>query len=65
MVRSIFGPLQLVPNGVRDREVQRRTEGLQDLERDDPVSGGQAAPCRSAEKDGKGALGGERRQEVN
>ena len=32
MVRGVFGPLQLVPDCVRDQDVRKRSQGLQSVE---------------------------------
>src|SRR4051812_49114321 len=64
MVRGFFGPLQPFPDRVRDPNVQRRTHGLSNIERHNPLSDGQASASQPGEEDSQGASRGDRRQEA-
>lgn len=64
MVRGVFGPLQPVPDCVRDPDVQKRSQGLPRVERHHPLPCGQASARRPAEKDGEGAHRGDEKQEA-
>jgi hypothetical protein len=55
VVRGVFEALQSVPESGGDRDVQERAEGLHDIQRNDPVPGGQAAASGTGKEDGESA----------